>query len=172
MTRLPPEVEDMYEEQQRSARSREWRWRALLLAGQLVEVREEDPKIRYLVNRELRVVPSGWQHPQDAAGKPIPLLPEQMPAAGTGETAIAAYETTSEGTPLSPCFPDTPEGRLALVRYCAEHVTTFGEHRADGEAWAVILFGGSAVVAPDGAVEAVVAPRVGTRAEVDGVARP
>ena len=61
------------------------------------------------------------------------------------DTEIVAYETVSEGTPISPVFPNTSEGRLALVNYCAEHATTFGEHRADAEAWAAILFGGASV---------------------------
>ena len=49
----------------------------------------------------------------------------------------------SEGTPISPVFPNTPEDRLALVNYCAEHATTFGDHRAGAEAWVAILFGGA-----------------------------
>jgi hypothetical protein len=65
---------------------------------------------------------------------------------------IAAYETTTEGTPISPAFPDTPEGRLALVNYCAEHATTWGDHRADAETWAAILFGDGAMVGTDGSV--------------------
>ena len=82
----------------------------------------------------------GPEHPRDEQGRSIPLLREQMPDAGN-ETAIVAYETTSEGTPIPPSFPDTPEGRLDLVRYWAENCTTFAGHQADPEASAVILFG-------------------------------
>lgn len=71
-----------------------------------------------------------------------------------GAAEIAAYETTSEGTPISPAFTDTPEGRLELVRYCAEHATTLGQHRAGSAAWAAVLFGEHATIRPDGTVEA------------------
>ena len=54
---------------------------------------------------------------------------------------IQAYETTTEGTPISPVFPDTPDGRFALVQYCADHETTFGPYTATPTEWAQILFG-------------------------------
>ena len=110
------------------------------------------PEFLFVANREVRVIPAGWTHPRDERGRSIPLLREQMPEPGD-ETAIAAYETTSEGTPISPSFPDTPEGRLDLVRHCAEHCTTFADYQADAEAWAIILFGEGAVVTEDGVVE-------------------
>jgi hypothetical protein len=59
---------------------------------------------------------------------------------------IQAYETTTEGTPISPVFPDTPEGRFALVTYCAVHETVFAACRATMGEWAMILFGGDDVV--------------------------
>ncbi len=116
---------------------------------------EQNTDIRFIANREVRVIPKGWQHLKDGRGKHIPLLPadyvfdddEHRASCGGlmpevhGEAEIAAYETTTEGTPISPEFPNTPEGRLALVRHCAEHERTFGNHRADAEAWAAILFG-------------------------------
>lgn len=105
----------------------------------------------FIASREVRVIPAGWQHPRDARGGPIPLLPEQMPDAGA-HTEIAAYETTSEGTPISPTFPDSPAGRLDLVRHCAAYCTVFGEHRSGEEGWAAILFGEHAVIAEDGTV--------------------
>ena len=78
----------------------------------------------------------------------------KMPATwNVPDTEIAAYEATSEGTPISPAFPNTDEGRLALINYCAEHCFTFGDHRGDAEAWAAILFGDAAVAA-DGRVVA------------------
>ena len=57
-----------------------------------------------------------------------------MPPVGP-TAAVVAYETTSEGTPISPPFPNTPEGRLELVRYCASHANTHGAATAEVEAW-------------------------------------
>ena len=121
------------------------------------------PQILFVGSREIREIPKGWQHPKDARGKYVPLLPadhifadeekrETMPRA-TGETEIMAYEATTEGTPISSAFPNTPQGKLGLVTYCAAHATTFGDHRADAEAWAAILFG-DASVGIDGTVRA------------------
>jgi hypothetical protein len=114
---------------------------------------ERNSQVYFAGSREVRRVPSGWLHPVDDRGRFIPLLSHDyvsndgepartMPAPGS---AIMAYETVSEGTPTSPAFPDTPEGRRDLVVWCAEHATTFGDHRADAEAWATILFGDAAV---------------------------
>jgi len=109
--------------------------------------------IRIVPGREVRVIPAGWQHPVDSARRLIPLFPSQMPPVdGLALTEIVAYETTSEGTPISPAFPNTQTGRLDLVRYCAAHCTTFGSFRAEAEAWAAILFGEGATVTGDGVV--------------------
>ncbi len=92
-----------------------------------------------------------------AAGRLRPLLPEQMPDVASlarEETEIVAYEAVSEGTPISPPFPNTPEGRLGLVAYCSQHCTTFANHTADAEAWAALLFGQNAAVTADGMVVA------------------
>lgn len=128
----------------------------------------KDAQIAFVGGREVRIFPKGWQHPRNDHGQHTPLLPADyvfddgqdrvsvMPDARNlppPETEIAAYEAVSEGTPISPSFPNTPEGRLALVNYCAEHETTFGDHRADAEAWAAILFG-DASVGIDGTVRA------------------
>lgn len=115
--------------------------------------------VAFVGGRELRTIPKGWRHPQDAQRKNWyqPLRPDQMPdVAGLApdETEIAAYETTSEGTPLSPRFPNTPEGTLGLVAFCAVHCTTWGDHKAGPEAWAVILFGQGAAVTSAGVVVA------------------
>lgn len=128
-----------------------------------------EPQFTAIPNREVRTIPKGWRHPKDERGGYIPLLnerflfsddPEQtgeiMPAThrlGEDETEIAAYETTTEGTPISPPFPNTPGGRLALVQHCAAHATTFADSRADAQAWAAVLFG-SATVDLDGTVRA------------------
>lgn len=54
---------------------------------------------------------------------------------------ICAYEDTSEGTPISPVFPNTPEGRFQIAKYCAENQTVFASQTADIETWAAMLFG-------------------------------
>ena len=129
----------------------------------------------FVCNREVRLVPKGWRHPREKSGRFAPLLPrpawdEAMRELEPGDpqpmlpmppveglppewTRIVAYETTSEGTPVSPSFPNTPAGRLALVNYCAGHCTTWADHRADLETWAAILFGdASAWVEENGSV--------------------
>jgi hypothetical protein len=81
----------------------------------------------------------------------------------------AIYETTSEGTPLTPTFA-TPE---ELATWCAEHkVSTFGDFTADYDSWLAMIYEGwapSAVLSPDGGfqsgVEAV------TRKEDNGPCR-
>jgi hypothetical protein len=115
-------------------------------------------EVFFVGSREVREVPQGWQHPKDERGRYIPLLPfgyqidddERAPAdrmmpPPLGDIEIAAYETVTEGTPISPAFPDTPQGRLNLLAYCAEHCTTIGEHRGGVEAWAAFLFGDAAI---------------------------
>ncbi len=117
----------------------------------------------FIANREVRLIPAGWQHPKDEKGRyvphlsryyyedlmqtlepdePRPTLPPMPNVEGLreDELEIAAYETTSEGTPISPAFPNTPEGRLALANWCAEHETTYRDFKADAEAWAAMLF--------------------------------
>jgi len=114
---------------------------------------ENTHEARIVNNREVRWIPRGWQHPKDAQGRYLPLLPNgygddasiEMPSTAAPIRAkgleIAAYETTTEGTPLSPAFPDTPEGKLALVNWCAANAFTWGDSKADAETWAGILFG-------------------------------
>jgi len=116
-------------------------------------VREQRYEPRILTNREVRTIPQGWLHPRDERSRSIPLLSVQMPTVD-GAAEVMAYETTSEGTPISPAFSATPEGRLQLVRYCAEHLTTFGPHHSGVEAWVAILFGEDATISPDGTVRA------------------
>src|SRR5579871_5510657 len=97
-------------------------------------------------NREVRAVPLSWQHPVDATGEPIPLQSrdsryterEMADLIAEGRTreeieaefmpdfsgvpaeqmGVAVYETTSEGTPLTPVFPNTREGLFQLLQYC------------------------------------------------------
>ncbi len=113
-----------------------------------------EPQALFVGGRELRTIRKGWLHPE-GAGKPRPLLPEDMPdVAGLApeETEIVAYETVSEGTPISPPFPNTLEGQLRLVEYCAEHCTTWGDYKGGAEAWAALLFGEHTAVSADGVV--------------------
>lgn len=113
---------------------------------------------------EVREIPKGWEHPKDARGRHVPLLPfgssdgeelalaERMMPPPLGEIEIAAYEAVSEGTPISPAFPDTPQGRLDLCNWCAAHEKLFGKHLVDAEAWAAILFGDAAITGEGGVI--------------------
>jgi hypothetical protein len=128
----------------------------------------------FIPNREVRFVPRGWQHPRDERGRYVPLFPagyceanglSEEERKGVGEMPdtkglrrdeleIAAYETTTEGTPISPTFPNTSDGKVALIKWCAEHETTFGDFKADAEAWAGMLFTDRVVLvdAEDGSI--------------------
>ena len=131
---------------------------------------------RFMVNREVRYVPLHWEHPKDKEGQYIPLMNRAHPydkeeiaeliAEGHSreeiessfmpdfsqipeeKLGISAYETTTEGTPISPVFPNTPEGRFELVKYCTENSSTFGDHKTGEEAWSAILFGRGAAFDP------------------------
>jgi hypothetical protein len=76
----------------------------------------------------------------------------ELPEAALG---ICAYETTTEGTPISPVFPNTDDGKRQLIRYCSEHQTVFADHAADPRPWAQILLGdnAAAVELASGALE-------------------
>jgi hypothetical protein len=82
-----------------------------------------------MINREVCRVPLGWQHPTDRSG----------------QLGLCVYETTTEGTPLTPAFPDTAAGRWALVHSCATRVSVFADRRPNAEAWIELLVGGNAV---------------------------
>lgn len=130
-------------------------------------------RLLFFCNREARQVPLNWRHPVDRAGRWVPLfkyseeaIEEELrenPGAtraqvtsdmlpdcsnlAEDEIGISAYETTSEGTPISPVFPNTPEGRFELASYCAQFGTVFANQRcADVYTWCQILFGGETVV--------------------------
>ena len=115
---------------------------------------------------EAREIPAGWQHPKDEHGIYIPLLPfgyrldddERAPAdhmmpPPLGDIEIVAYESCSEGTPISPAFPNTSDGKLGLCNWCAANEKLLGKQPVDGEAWAAILFG-DASIDLDGTVRA------------------
>lgn len=125
-------------------------------------------------SREVRIIPRGWQHPLEN-GRAIGLCPrsyldepdEDAPLTESDcmpdvdgllpeQTQIAAYETVSEGTPISPAFDNTPEGKLALLSWVAANcdVPGFRDRKTDIEAWAAILFGAALVDIETGAVTA------------------
>jgi len=128
-------------------------------------------EISFIANREVRTVAKGWRHPKDAEGRYTPLLPEQMPDVTDGpERAwIVAYETTTEGTPISPAFPNTAEGRVALTAYCARNSKTWGLHTADEEAWAVVLFGQDSSIKRDGTVRRLDPTRIRSPNKTDAL---
>lgn len=104
------------------------------------------------LNREIRRVPLDWKHPQNEDGSYIPLTEytrfEDIWYSGRTEEeaqrkyeegkqhmmpdfsevpeekmGICAYESFTEGTPISPVFPSAPEGRFALAKYCSENAS-------------------------------------------------
>lgn len=74
---------------------------------------------------------------EEASGRFMPdfsnVSEEQM--------GICAYETISDGTPISPVFPNTSAGRFALAKYCADKKPVFVDEGADIGTWKAILFG-------------------------------
>src|SRR3990170_4816828 len=96
---------------------------------------ERMPRVMFVPGRAVRVIPKGWQHPKDRHGyiglnpasyyptteeaikeyleysDELPPRSDYMPDPGDGETEIVAYESVSEGPPISPPFANTPEGR-------------------------------------------------------------
>jgi hypothetical protein len=110
---------------------------------------------------EAREVPAGWQHPKDEHDTFSPLLPygyagddseilvtpenTMPPTPWVGEIEIMAYEICTEGTPISPAFPNTRAGKLDLCNWCAANEKLLGKHPVDGEAWAAILFGDAGI---------------------------
>ena len=129
------------------------------------------------LNREVRRVPLDWQHPKDADGNYLRIeeyfkfedrwyiniseeearvifeeekkhmMPDfsGIPADKMG---VCAYESFTEGTPISPVFPDTPEGRFLMVKYCAENASITDQisflgvkkQKADVVTWTNALF--------------------------------
>lgn len=117
---------------------------------------------------ELRRVPLDWEHPLDEQGEYIPLLPRDelnyvyspedlafLREHGQGPISSEkcmpdfsdvppermgwrAYHVVNEGEPATPAFPDTPEGREALIAYAADNVKMIG--RPIGRTVAAELF--------------------------------
>ena len=94
----------------------------------------------------------GSDEPPLVRGHYMPDVARLAPEA----TQIAAYETISDGTPMSPAFDNTPEGKLALLTWCAEHCSLPGtlDGRTGIEAWAAILFGSALIDPTTGSVSA------------------
>ncbi|MDO8269691.1 MAG: hypothetical protein Q7T54_03410 [Candidatus Levybacteria bacterium] len=120
--------------------------------------------------REIRFVPLSWEHPKDETGAYKPLMSRDMAyteeeieeglADGRissreeldtwfmpdfsnvpeEEMGICAYESTTEGTPISPVRSNNPQGRFEIARYCAENNSVFVTQRGDIETWAAILY--------------------------------
>jgi hypothetical protein len=55
------------------------------------------------------------------------------------EMGFAVYETTTEGTPVTPVFAETREGMFELLKYCAVNCFTFADQQTDIDGWARIL---------------------------------
>ena len=89
-----------------------------------------------MVSRGLRTVPKGWRDESPTFDEDMPDISELS----KDKQEIVAYETVSEGTPISPNFPNTQQGKLDLVAWLAEHEPILGEP-INGETWAGILFG-------------------------------
>ena len=141
-----------------------------------------DGRIGVIPNREVRRAPLDWEHPKGPDGKYVPLIPFEtfdqfsggddsedakldyeeirgmmMPdfsVTDPGNIGVSAYESYTDGTPISPVFPDTPEGRFALLRYCAENASITDEskklgiaqRKADIGEWAAVLFGNMPII--------------------------
>ena len=94
------------------------------------------------MGREVRRVPSHWQHPvQDGKFKPLRQL--EMPHWRNGEaTHYQMYETTTEGTPISPAM-ESPE---ELAHWLVDNqVSAFGDQTASFEAWLMVAQGRTAI---------------------------
>jgi hypothetical protein len=87
--------------------------------------------------REARKVAADWQHPVDIDGKLIPMLEPQMVELMQGvRNHLQMYETTTEGTPLSPVFAQAEE----LAQWLAAHeIPLFGDLLATKEQWLKIM---------------------------------
>ena len=90
------------------------------------------------MGREVRLVPSGWQHPVDEKGY-VPLSKLDMPTyLGGKAVSVQMYETESVGTPISPAM-DSPE---QLARWLAQNkVPAFGKQETSYEAWLMVCRG-------------------------------
>jgi hypothetical protein len=123
------------------------------------------------MGREVRRVPANWVHPRDAEGDLIPMhehfpynasevqegladgwlvneppyygVPVMPQWADEERTHYMMYETTTEGTPLSPAMP-TPE---ALAQWLVDRQTRLcADAAASYPTWLAVIHGRAAVV--------------------------
>lgn len=115
------------------------------------------------MGRAVRRVPADWEHPRNERGHYIPMhtkflytddeikegiedgwLDADKPNYGidlmptwTPEeaTQYQLYETTSEGTPISPIFDNLDD----LCEWAAKHATTFASFKATADQWRSML---------------------------------
>lgn len=109
--------------------------------------------IKFIVNREVRIVSLDWQHPKDKQGRLVPLFLEDMPATAglpANRLGLIVYETTSEGTPCSPVSPNTAEGREALVDHCVKHVSLFADQMGTRADWEQVILQGEVIAVAGG----------------------
>lgn len=57
------------------------------------------------------------------------------------EMGVCLYETTTEGTPLTPVFPDTEQGHKDLAAYASEYTTVIANVQAGAEELEQRFFG-------------------------------
>lgn len=133
-----------------------------------------------IAGREIRRVPRGWEHPPRVTLLAFTTaealrawyvehgfnfdeeypdgfdVSAYMPDPGD-DYQIMAYETISEGSPLTGhAFDDTPEGRLALIADLIAAPPPFNGIAGsvpDAEAWAAILWGNGMLNMATGAIE-------------------
>ena len=90
------------------------------------------------MSREVRMVPPGWGHPKNYAGEFLPLHEQPNSSVDVMRTHYQMYETTSEGTPISPVM-ETPE---ALARWLADNgASAFGKMTATYAQWLNMITG-------------------------------
>lgn len=93
------------------------------------------------MGREVRRVDKEWQHPKDGFGKFEPLLEEEMPQF-KNPSHYQMYETTTEGTPISPVI-EAPE---ALAQWLVDNeASAFAGQPASYGAWLEICRGKPAI---------------------------
>jgi hypothetical protein len=96
--------------------------------------------------REARRVPAGWQHPKDKNSRFIPLFQGEdglscedgyMPTWSSEEaTHLMMYETTTEGTPISPAFATAED----LARWLANNkVAVYASATATFNEWLQVI---------------------------------
>ena len=106
------------------------------------------------MSREVRRVPKGWEHPTATVSRRngttyqpvwVGLRSDEMDGLiGDREATMwQMYETTSEGTPISPPC----ESPRALARWLVEHgATTFASKTASESDWLAMIEGSGATV--------------------------